>query len=90
MAMQALAFPQLLHQLRIKEIVPSGKGKRVRVWNAREQALLPPSPYNAFNLSDALVTSLQDRWLRTGLVELAEHTNTQLKGTPFGREPLAP
>ena len=50
LAMQALTFPQLLHQLRIKETVPSGKGKWVQVWNAREQALFPPSPYNAFNL----------------------------------------
>ena len=41
------------------------------MWNVRQQALFPPSPYNAFNLSDALVTSLQDLWLRTNLVELA-------------------
>ena len=41
--------------------------------------LSPPSPYNALNLSDALVTSLHDLWLRTGLVELVEHTNKQLK-----------
>ena len=49
----------------INETVPSGKGKRVQVWNAREQALFPPSPCNAFNLSDASVMSLQDLWLRT-------------------------
>ena len=66
-------------QLRIKETVPNGKGKWVQVWNGREQALSPPSPYNAFNLSDALVTFLQDLWLRTDLVELVEHTNKQLK-----------
>ena len=57
LAMQALTFPQLLHQLRIKETVLSGKGKWVQVWNATEQALFPTSPCNAFNLSDALVTS---------------------------------
>ena len=79
LAMQALTFPQLLHQLRIKETVPSGKGKRAQVWNVRQQALFPPSPYNAFNLSDALVASLQDLWLRTNLVELVEHTNKQLE-----------
>ena len=67
--------------------MPSGKGKRVQVWNAREQALFAPSPYNAFNLSDALVMSLQDLWLRTNLVELVEHTNKQLKVKPFRREP---
>ena len=85
LAMQALTFPQLLHQLRIKETVPSGKGKWpwVQVWNAREQALFLHPPYNAFNLSDALVTSLQDLWLRTNLVELVEHTNKQLKVKPF-------
>ena len=82
-------FPivELLHQLRVKETVPSGKGKRVQVWNAREQALFPPSPYNAFNLADALVMSLQDLWLSTNLVELVEHTNKQLKVKPFRREP---
>ena len=85
--MQALTFPQLLHQLKIKETVPSGKGKRAQVWNVRQQALFPPSPCNAFNLSDALVTSLQDLWLRTNLVELVEHTNKQLKVKPFRREP---
>ena len=87
LAMQALTFPQLMHQLRVKETVPSGKGKRAQVWNVRQQALSPPSPYNAFNLSDALVTSLQDLWLRTNLVELVEHTNKQLKVKPFRREP---
>ena len=87
LAMQALTFPQLLHQLRIKETVPSGKGKWVQVWSAREQALFPPSPYNAFNLSDALVASLQDLWLRTNLVGLVEHTNKRLKVKPFRREP---
>ena len=87
LAMQALTFPQLMHQLRVKETVPSGKGKRAQVWNVRQQALFPPSPYNAFNLSDALVTSLQDLWLRTNLVELVEHTNKQLKVKPFRREP---
>ena len=87
LAMRALTFPQLLHQLRIKETVPSGKGKWVQVWNAREQALPPPSPYNAFNLPDALVAPLQDLWLRTNLVELVEHTNKQLKVKPARREP---
>ena len=67
--------------------MPSGKGKWAQVWNAREQALSPPSPYNAFNLSDALVMSLQDLWLRTNLVELVEHINKQLKVKPFRREP---
>ena len=90
LAMHA-TFPQLLHQLRIKETRPSGKGKWVQVWDTREQALglFPPSssPYNAFNLSDALVTSVQDLWLRTGIVELVEHTNKQLKVKPFRREP---
>ena len=43
LAMQALTFPQLMHQLRVKETVPSGKGKRAQVWNARQQALFPPS-----------------------------------------------
>ena len=75
LAMHAVTFPQLLHQLRIKETRPSGKGKWVQARNDREQALFPPSPYNAFNLSDALATSLQALWLRTTLVELAEHTN---------------
>ena len=70
LSMQALTFPQPLHELRITETVPSEKCKWVQVWDAREQALFPPSPYNAFNLSDALVTSLQDLWLRTDLVEL--------------------
>ena len=37
LAMQALTFPQLPHQLRIKETVPGGKGKWVQVWNARER-----------------------------------------------------
>ena len=57
------------------------RGGKWAQWNAsyREQALCPPSPYNPFNLSDALVASLQDLWLRTGLVELVEHTNKQLK-----------
>ena len=62
----------------------------VQVWNARQQALFPPSPYNAFDLSDALVMSLQDLWLRTNLVqfELVEHTNKQLnsKVKPFIEE----
>ena len=73
--MQALTFPQLLHQLRIKETSPSRKRKWVQVWNTMdpEQALLTPSPYNAFSLSEALVTSLQALWLRTDLVELVEH-----------------
>ena len=90
LAMQALTFPQLLHQLRIKETVPSGKGKWVRVWNAREQALFPPPPIMHSNLSDALVVSLQDLWLRmrTDLVELVEHTNKQLKVKPSRRESL--
>ena len=85
LAMRALTFPQLLRQLRIKETVPSGKGKWVQVWNAREKALFPPSPYNAFNLSGALVATLQDLWLRTDLVELVEHrdTNKKLKVKPF-------
>ena len=76
--MQALTVPQLLHQLtlRIKETRPSGKGKWVQVWNAREQALFPPSPYTALNLSDTLATSLQALWLCTDLVELVEHTGT--------------
>ena len=57
--------------------------------NAREQALFPPgpSPYNAFNPSGALTTSLQDLWLRIDLVELVERTNKQLKVIPFRREP---
>ena len=55
--MQTLTFPQLLHQLRIKETVPSGKDKWVQVWNAREQALFPPSPYNAFGLSKGHVVN---------------------------------
>ena len=67
--------------------MPNGQGKRVQVWNAREQALSPPSPYNAFNLSDALVMPLQDLWPRTNLVELVEHTNKQLKVKQFRREP---
>ena len=62
-----------------------GKGKWVQVRNAREHALSPPSPYNAFNLSDALATALQALWLRTDLVELVEHTNKQLKVKPFRR-----
>ena len=67
--------------------MPIGEGKWAQVWNARGQALPPPSPYNAFNLSDALVASLQELWLRTNLVEVVEHTNKQLKVKPFRRGP---
>ena len=56
-------------------------------FNARGQALFPPSLYNAFNLSGTLSTSLQALWLRTDLVDLVEHTNKQLKVKPFKREP---
>ena len=77
-----------MHQLRIKETRPSGKGKWVRVWNTRVQVLSPPSPYNAFvRVSEASATSLQALWLRTDLIELVEHTNKQLKVKPFRGEP---
>ena len=42
LAMEGRTFPLLLHQLRIKETVPSGQGKWVQVRDAREQALSPP------------------------------------------------